>query len=219
MAIVIAGSGTTASTLAALVYHVLADKQIFTRLRAELDSAIPSRYDLLQASKLDILPFINALIEESLRLYPGATHRQDRVAPDENLIYEYPDGKQLVIPAGVGMGMTAPFINRHPSLYDRPDEFLPDRYIKDPTLGRHTFSFSKGTRQCIGMYLAYQELQSFTAGIFRRYDLFDPVKGEEQGGPMMELFETERRDVDMDADFVTPAQWKGSRGLRVRIRG
>lgn len=219
MTFVIAGSETTASTLAALVYHVLADRHIFNRLRAELDTAIPDRYELPQASKLDKLPFLNALIEETLRMYPGATHRQDREAPDEDLIYEYEDGRQLLIPAGTGIGMTAPLLNRHPDLYDRPDEFLPDRYIQEPSLSRHQFAFSKGTRQCIGMHLAYQELQTFTAGIFRRFDMFDPQKGEKsQGGPTLQLFQTDRRDVEMDADFVTPAQYKGSQGVRLMIR-
>ena len=215
--LVIAGSETTASTLAALMYHLLADRQLFDRLRTELESVMPDPNDLPTASKLDGLPFLNALIQESLRLYPGATHRQDRVAPDEDLIYTYPNGQTLTIPAGTAVGMTAPIINRHPDLYEHPDEFLPDRYIENPALSKHLFSFSKGTRQCIGMNLAYQELQTFTAGIFRRYRLYDPTK-EEQGGPTLELYQTERRDIAMDGDYITPSQYEGSQGLRIKIR-
>ena len=218
--ILIAGSDTTASTLAAITYHLLADAQLLARLKTELGTAMPDPNDLPQAAKLDKLPLLNAIIQESLRLHPGATHRQDRVAPDEDLVYTSPgpEGKTFTIPAGTAVGMTAPLVNRHSSVYgDRADEFLPERYIENPGLVKHSFTFSKGTRQCIGMNLAYQELQTFTAGVFRRYDLFDPGR-KEQKGPTLELYETRYEDVAMDGDYITPAQYEGSQGLRIVVR-
>ncbi|KAI8633691.1 cytochrome P450 [Xylariaceae sp. FL1651] len=217
MVLVIAGSETTASTLAVIMYHLLADRQLLARLKAELETVMPDANELPVASKLDGLPVLNAVIEEALRLYPGATHRQDRVAPDEDLVFEGRDGRALVIPAGTAVGMTAPLINRHPDLYERPDEFLPDRYLENPSLRKHQFAFSKGTRQCIGINLAYQELQTFTAGIFRRYDVYDPTQ-QKQSGPTLELFQTTRKDISMHADYITPAPYEGSQGLRVVIR-
>ncbi|KAI0132579.1 cytochrome P450 [Xylariales sp. AK1849] len=217
MVILIAGSETTASTLAAIMYHLLADRQLLARLKAELQTVMPDPNELPVASKLESLPFLNALIQETIRLYPGATHRQDRVAPDDDLVLETSTGRTFVIPAGTAVGMTAPIINRHPALYDRPDEFLPDRYLENPKLLKYQFSFSKGARQCLGMNLAYQELQSFVAGIFRRYDLYDPMK-QVQGGPTLELYQTRREDVAMYADYITLATYPGSQGLRVLIR-
>ncbi|KAH7026136.1 cytochrome P450 [Microdochium trichocladiopsis] len=217
---VIAGSDTTASTLACIMYHVLADRELLRRLKAELETVMPNPDDLPAASKLESLTLLNAIIQEAIRLYPGATHRQDRMAPDEDLVYTNPDsGTTYVIPRGYGIGMTAPLVNRHPSIYYRPNDFLPERYIENKKLDKYLFSFSKGTRQCIGINLAYQELQSFTAGIFRKYSLYDPDKGENgQGGPTLELFETTRRDITMHADCVTPKLPPGSQGLRLRIR-
>lgn len=215
MVLVVAGSETTASTIAAITYHMLSDPKALATLKAELKTAMPDDTDVLpDAAKLDGLPYLNAVIQEALRLYPGATHRQDRVAPDEDLVYEDPaTGKTYVIPAGTGIGMTAPILNRHPDLYTDPDEFRPERYIEDPHLSKHLFSFSKGGRQCIGINLAYQELQNFTAGIFRKYDAY---RG--QPGPTLELYQTKREDVAVYADYVTPAQVPGSQGLRLRIR-
>jgi cytochrome P450 len=218
MVILVAGSETTASTLAAITYHLLADRQLLNRLKAELGTVMPEPNSLPIASKLDNLPFLNALIQETIRLYPGATHRQDRVAPDEDLIYTARNGRTFIIPAGTAVGMTAPLINRHPELYaPDPDAFRPDRYLENPTLLKYQMAFSKGTRQYIGMNLAYQELQSFTAGIFRRYGLYDPER-KEQGGPTLELYSTTRADVAMHADYITPAPVEGSQGVRVLIR-
>ena len=84
-------------------------------------------------------------------------------------------------------------------------------------LRRYNFSFSKGARQCIGINLAYQELQSFTAGVFRKYDLYDAAKTH-QDGPTLELYETTRADVAMHADYSTLGPRPGSEGVRVRIR-
>lgn len=217
MVVLIAGSETTASTLAAITYHLLADPELLRKLKRELEEVMPDPNQLPVASKLDSLPLLNAIIEEAIRLYPGATHRQDRVAPDEDLVYHSSDGKSYTIPAGTAMGIAAPIINRHPDIYSQPDDFLPQRYVDNPSLSKHLFSFSKGTRQCIGINLAYQELQTFTAGIFRKYDVFDPSRSE-QKGPTLELYETTRADISTYADYVTPAAYPGSEGLRVLIR-
>jgi cytochrome P450 len=217
MVILFAGTDTTASTLTAIMYHMLADGTALARLKAELASAMPDPQQPPDAATLDKLAYLNAVIHEALRLYPGATHRQDRAAPDEDLVYRDENtGRVHVIPAGTGVGMAAPIVNRNPAVYHRPDEFLPDRFIQDPTLSRHSISFSKGARQCLGMHLAYQEMQTFVAGIFRQYDVYDP-SGPAQG-PTLELYQTSERDIAMDADYVTPAPFVGSKGVRIVVR-
>jgi cytochrome P450 len=217
MVLTIAGADTTASTLIALTYHVLSDPSIFAQLRNELDSVMPFSDQAPDPKALDGLPYLNALIEESLRLYPTGTHRQDRVAPDEELIFTYPEGQRLRIPAGTIVGMTAPIINRHPAWYDDPEVFRPHRYLENPKLIRRHFTFSKGARQCLGMNLAYQELQTFTAGIFRKYSIYDSAL-QTQKGATLELFETGIDDVKTHADYVTPGLRPGSQGVRVLIR-
>ncbi|CAK7235054.1 hypothetical protein SBRCBS47491_009159 [Sporothrix bragantina] len=219
MVLAIAGADTTALTLAAIAFHVLSDPAVFSRLRAELDVAIPDPTKFPDPVKLDALPFLNALIEETLRMYPSATLRQDRVAPDEDLVYTYPDGtgRTLMLPRGTTIGMTAPLLNRSPALYGDPDVFRPDRFLEDPTLTRRSMTFSRGARQCIGINLAYQELQTFTAGLFRKYSPYDPTL-KQQPGPTLELYDTTLADIQLHADYVTAHPYPGSQGVRVRIR-
>lgn len=66
------------------------------------------------------------------------------------------------------------------------------------------------------MSLAYSELYTVLAGIFRKYDLYDGTG--KQTGPTLELFETGREDVEMVADFVTPFVRDESLGVRVTVR-
>ncbi|ERS99014.1 Cytochrome P450 family protein [Sporothrix schenckii 1099-18] len=217
MVLAIAGADTTAWSLAAICYHVLSNPTIFRRLRAELDSAMPDPTLPPDPVKLDGLRFLNALIEEVLRMHPSATHRQDRVAPDDDLVYVYDDGSSIVLPRGSSIGMAAPLLNRSPRLYRDPDTFDPDRFLEDPTLARRSMTFSRGARQCIGINLAYQELQTFTAGIFRKYSPYDPTQ-KVQNGPTMELYETTVADVELHSDYVAAHAYPGSKGVRVRIR-
>ncbi|KAJ4320930.1 hypothetical protein N0V84_005634 [Fusarium piperis] len=171
MVLVIAGSETTASTLAAITYHLLADPSLMARLRVELERVMPDVNEIPDPSTLNGLPRWN-------------------------------DGT---------------LVNRNPDLYPNPLEFRPDRYIENPGLAAYQFAFSKGTRQCIGINLAYQELQTFVAGIFRKYDVYDGSKAK-QSGPTMEMYKTKEEDVAIYSDYVTFGQYPGSQGLRVIIR-
>ncbi|KAI6778383.1 uncharacterized protein J7T54_000501 [Emericellopsis cladophorae] len=164
MVLAIAGSDTTALTMIGICYENVTQPKIFERRRAELDSAWPDTTQPPDPVQLDHVPYLNALIEEALRFFSSATHRQDRMAPNEDLVHEYTDGRTLTLLRGSIIAMTAPLVNRHLSLYDDPDAFDPDRYIGAPKLMHLTLS--KGTRQCLGINLAYQELQTFTAGVW-----------------------------------------------------
>lgn len=66
------------------------------------------------------------------------------------------------------------------------------------------------------MNLAYSELYTMLAGIFRTYDLYDGTG--KQTCPTMELFETDRSDVEMVAEFIVPYVKEESLGVRLRVR-
>lgn len=215
--LLVAGTDTTALTLSAIVYHVLADRSVLRQLKDELRRAVPDPDAPPTAAQLEAMPYLNAVIHEAVRLHPGAAHRQDRAAPDEDLTYTDPrTGRAYRLPAGTGIGMAAPLVNRCADVYDRPDKFVPERYIESPELARHLLTFSRGVRQCLGIHLAYREMQTLVAGIFRRYDVYDPEA--ERQGPTLQLYKTERRELEMAADYVVPAAYEGSLGLQVVIR-
>lgn len=97
-----AGTDTTANTLAWTTYHLLANTAILARLRKELLEAIPDPENMPPLSQLEALPYLTAVIQEGIRLHPGASIRQDRVAPDEDLLYEdVKSGKKWIIEKGV----------------------------------------------------------------------------------------------------------------------
>ena len=101
-----AGTDTTASTLAYTTYHLLSNPTILKKLRDELISAIPDPQDMPPLNKLEALPYLTAVVQEGIRLHPGASIRQERVAPDEDLLYEdRKTGMKWLIPKGVSQGL------------------------------------------------------------------------------------------------------------------
>jgi len=214
--LIAAGTDTTATTMSKIVFHLLSDPVMLKKLKAELEIAIPDADSIPTAAEVENLPYLNAIIQEALRLHPAGTMRQERVAPDEDLVYEDDNGNSYTIPRGFVMAMTAPLLSRIETLYPSPNEFRPERYIENPQLAKYSLTFSRGPRICLGMNLAYMEMYIILAGIFRKYGAYDGTG--KQTGPTLELFETTREDVDLVSDFAIPFAKEGSSGVRVIVR-
>jgi tryprostatin B 6-hydroxylase len=84
-----AGSGTTSSTLAFLFYNVVADPNVYAKLKAELHAAIPGwpvQSDALpDIHRLQLLPYLNAVINETLRRHPTIPGAMPRRIVSERL--------------------------------------------------------------------------------------------------------------------------------------
>lgn len=167
-----AGFETTATVMRIVLFHVYSRPEILARLRLELESAgytsrgqIPEDLDWV---KLQQLPYLTAILHEGLRMGPGVASRLARIAPDRDLFYE-----KWCIPAGTPVGMTTILMHHDEQLYPDPKSFIPDRWV-DPDVRRKadkTYApFSRGTRSCLGMHLAWSELYTLVATFALLYD-------------------------------------------------
>lgn len=95
--------------------------------------------------------YINAVLSEALRLYPPAADSLFRVVPAEGGIVA---GEFVPPHTSVTVHLLAAF--RSPLNFQRPDEFIPERWIRDcppefQSDNRSVFQpFSVGTRNCLG---------------------------------------------------------------------
>ena len=141
----------TGGTLASITFHVLANPPILKKLKEELVAAFPKPDGHPTSAQLERLPFLSAVIQEGLRLHPGATLRFQRVCPDEHLCYRDPTtNKQYVIPAGTSVSMDALSISMNSKIFPEPRRFWPERWIGNKGLDKYFLTFSKGTRMCAG---------------------------------------------------------------------
>ncbi|KAJ5653763.1 Benzoate 4-monooxygenase cytochrome P450 [Penicillium lividum] len=164
-----AGTETTARSLAVSMFHVINDKNIGNKLREELKTVLEKPTSKATWTELEHLPYLTGVVNEGLRLSHGLTARLARTAPNENMIY-----KEWVIPAGTPVSQSNYFVHMDPTLFPEPEKFDPERWIRAAErrerLTRFIVSFTKGTKQCLGMNLAYAEIYMTLAHIVRRFE-------------------------------------------------
>ncbi|EGD95987.1 hypothetical protein TESG_03448 [Trichophyton tonsurans CBS 112818] len=161
-----AGLETISNTLRLILYHVYSSDEILQRLREEINAASTIVTEPLTLKELEQLPYLTAVLMEGLRLSPGVGSRAARIT-DQDLFYEH-----WRIPAGTPVGMTTILMHTDENLYPDPMCFNPDRWI-DSTAKRSTTTFapfSRGTRICLGMHLAWAEMYLLLASLVQGFD-------------------------------------------------
>ncbi|KAH0284281.1 cytochrome P450 monooxygenase [Aureobasidium namibiae CBS 147.97] len=160
--LIVAGSDTTGITLTYLTWCVLKQPSLQAALEDEVNNTDAQPTD----ASLEKLPILNAVIEETLRLYGAAPATLPRLTPagGATLAHHF-------IPAGTIVGTQSYSLHRDPSLFPNPDTFDHTRWLPSnelSPLAKAVFSpFGAGSRVCIGVHLARMELRLAAAKFFR----------------------------------------------------
>jgi cytochrome P450 len=217
---IIAGTLTTASALSYVLFSLLTQPDVLYRLKKELKDAIPDPAHLPPLAAIEQLPYLSACIKEGLRLSNGVSCRLQRIDPDNPIVFTdrmRNKGKQYVLPSGTPLSMTGMLIHMDSTYFPDPLAFNPDRWLENPGLEKYLVAFSRGTRQCIGINLAYAEIYVTLAMIFRRYGSAEVKMDDDKG--YLELYDTEwHRDLEIVGDGVTPLNRPESKGVRILVK-
>ncbi|MEZ5114884.1 MAG: cytochrome P450 [Candidatus Nanopelagicales bacterium] len=163
----VAGHETVASALTWSWALLAEHPEQQERLAAEAHEALGGRFP--GVADLPALPYARAVFDEALRLYPPAwlitrrSHEADEVG-----------GRSL--PAGSLVILSPWLLHRHPDLWDRPEQFAPERFLGDGVDRRGFIPFGAGPRLCIGRDFAYVEGVLLLAAVAARYRV-DRVPG------------------------------------------
>jgi cytochrome P450 len=197
------------------LFYLISVPETLRKLKMELKEAIQDPSAIIPLASLEQLPYLTACIQESLRLSYGVSTRLQRVSPDEVLLFN--DGQRdWKIPPGTPISMTSTLVHQDPAVFPEPLSFKPERWLDNPRLDKYMLSFSKGTRQCIGINLAYAELYMAFSTIFRSYGSPDVKMKDDLG--YFELFETTLEDVEIMGDGVTPLTKPDTKGIRIHVK-
>lgn len=99
--LIVAGSDTTATTLVYCFYHLAKDRTLVEKLRAELKEHKIANDDSFEVQPLQYLPYLNALINETLRMHPPVPGGIFRDTPKEGIVMNgvhLPGGVKIVGP-------------------------------------------------------------------------------------------------------------------------
>jgi cytochrome P450 len=144
--LILAGSETTATTLAGATYFLLTNPDALSRLQHEVRTTFKSADDINIAS-VSKLSYMLAVLNEALRMYPPVTSNLVRVVPS--------GGAQIAghfVPEGTYVEVQHWSINHSSDNFADPWEFKPERFI-NPSEGEvleALQAFSVGPRNCIG---------------------------------------------------------------------
>ncbi|KAH8682042.1 cytochrome P450 monooxygenase-like protein [Xylariales sp. PMI_506] len=168
--LIVAGSDTTATTLIHTFYHFAKDSSHVEKIREELaESHIRNDDESLNPLSLQNLPYLNAVINETLRLHPPVPGGVYRMTPPEGVIMA---GQKL--PGGVKIIGPHHTIQRSPKAFTKPTEFIPERWTTQHELILNKdafFPFSMGKFSCIGKQLALNELRVVIAKVLLEFDV------------------------------------------------
>lgn len=167
-----AGHDTTASALTFAAWLLSTHPEIQTKLRKECQDVLGGKpLDAVDADLFDNLPYLTAVCNETLRLYPTVpvTARHSVVPTRVG---------DLLIPKGVHSVVSLWAINRLPELWGPDaDKCRPERWIEGPLAAtggarsQHaTVTFLHGPRSCIGQSFAKNEMRCVLAALVMRFD-------------------------------------------------
>jgi cytochrome P450 len=173
----IAGSDTTAISLRAIFYNLVRNPEKLANLHVELDEVVNKRgvgreYELFAWEEVRELPYLSAVINESLRAHPAVGIALERITPAGGLQHG-----ETSIPAGTNIGCNAWVLHLDPEIWGaKPEEWRPERWIdassaRKAEMKNSLFSFGAGARTCVGKNISYLEMYKLVPALLREFDV------------------------------------------------
>lgn len=176
---ILAGGDTTSASMRATAYYLAKNPGNYAKLQAELDGGklqLPAQWKDIRT-----LPYLEAVMQETIRYNPGIAMVFEREVPDTG--FTLPDGRY--IPAGTKAGINPAVTNRDKEVFGADaDVFDADRWTKkakesqaafDARLTRMRdvaeFTFGGGNRVCMGKALARLEMYKLFATLYSLFDV------------------------------------------------
>ena len=166
--LLIAGSETSATVLSGATYYLLKNREALKKAQCEVRQAFATQQDITFLSTAQ-LPYLGAVIDESIRLYPavpGSFPR--RTGPEGDMINgrfvppdvcRTPKSQRVCVANGarqISVGVHQWSTYRDPKNFTDPELFVPERWLKDAPLKYRgdrrgaLQPFHVGPRNCVG---------------------------------------------------------------------
>ncbi|KAH8705962.1 cytochrome P450 [Talaromyces proteolyticus] len=182
-----AGSDTTAAAISSILFHIIKNPVVYSKLMKEIDEASAAgnlSYPHVKYAEAMRLPYLIACCKEGMRIHPSIGMTLPRVVP--------PGGRQILgqwFPGGLRVGVNAAVVHFDKGIFGGDaNEFNPERWLRGDTanMDRHMFQFGSGSRICIGKNISLCEIHKFVPELLRTYEI---------------------KLANPDAEFVTVNHW------------
>ncbi len=173
-ALFVAGHETTASALTWTLFLLDRHPRVLEALLDELDGELHSQAPTVE--QMSRLPLLDGVINESLRLFPpGLWFLRVPTEPVRFGPYEVTERTRIL--------WTPVVTHRDPRIYEKPNNFVPERWAKINPSPYEYMPFGAGPRRCLGATFAIMEMKVVLPIILQRYRLaLKPGTKVELGG-------------------------------------
>jgi unspecific monooxygenase len=161
MTLLFAGHETTGIAMAWGLYWTHHKPEVGERLRKELDSLGTSKDPM----SIFRLPYLTAVCNETLRIYPVSAVTFPRVVKEPIELLKHRLEPGTIVIGGI-------YLTHHrEDLYPNPQQFLPERFLERQYSPYEFLPFGGGMRRCLGEALAIFEIKLILATILSHYQL------------------------------------------------
>ncbi|XP_068653848.1 cytochrome P450 CYP82D47-like [Aristolochia californica] len=173
LTMILAATDTSFITLTWTLALLLNNPHEMKKAQDEIDTTIGKNRTVIE-SDIENLPYLRAIVKESLRLYPAAPLS----VPHESM--EDCNIGGFHVPAGTRIMTNLYKLHRDPRVWPEPEEFQPERFLTShrdmDVRGKHFefIPFGSGRRMCPGMTLALQVVHLSLVSLLRGFDLETP---------------------------------------------
>uniref|UniRef100_A0A0D9X8P7 Uncharacterized protein n=1 Tax=Leersia perrieri TaxID=77586 RepID=A0A0D9X8P7_9ORYZ len=177
----VAGSDTITATVEWAMAELLRNPSELAKVRAEMDIALGGK-ESIEEPDIGRLSYLQAVVKEAMRLHPAAPLLLPHKAVEDGV-----EISGFAIPKGSMVIFNAWAIMRDPVAWERPDEFMPERFLRraeEVDFWGKTFEFipfGSGRRVCAGLPMAERVVPFVLTSLLRAFEwrLPDGVCAEE----------------------------------------
>jgi cytochrome P450 len=193
-----AGADTVATTLSAIFFYLVRHPSKLAKVNSELRETFESLDQIRSGPKLDSCNYLDACIEETLRLSPAVLSQLPREVMKGGIMVD-----DHFVPEGMVVGVPAYVVHHNKTTFPEPWSFRPERWLAAGDVSKEQVkraqeamcAFSLGPRGCVGKKLAYMEIRIAVASLLWFYDLMEAQDASRNGGGDPTLEEgRQRRD-------------------------
>ena len=198
----VAGTNTSATTVEWTMVELIRNPRTMKTLQNEVRKVVESK-GIIEEDDIEKMPYLKAVIKESLRLHLPVPLLIPRESTHDTKVlgYDVASGTRVLINAWA--------IARDPCLWEKPEEFYPERFL-DTSIdykGLHfeLIPFGSGRRGCPGITFAVAIAELAIAKLVHKFDLRLPDGLNENGMDMNETSELTIRKKNPLLVIATPA--------------
>ncbi|KYN44186.1 Cytochrome P450 9e2 [Trachymyrmex septentrionalis] len=171
------GFDTSSTAMSFVAHEIAANPEVQNKLQQEIDKVLEESNGKVSYEVINRLEYLDAVINETLRLYPPVTFLERMCEKTYELPPALPDEKPFIMKKGMTFWIPIFAIHRDKKYYDDPEKFDPERFLNNKMHNSLCYMpFGLGPRMCIANRFALLEVKILLFHLLARCELKPSMK-------------------------------------------